>query len=106
MTSPRRIAMLTRAVAQHEAYVASQTKLAESQAAQLLAAESDAERDALVAHWRHVNSPAQVRARAERLARNRRRRQAAERGARTVPAYGVRAVDMSGFEKQFGGTTP
>ena len=106
MTSPARIAMLTAYVKQRDAYVAQQAQLAVNQAETYALAETDEERAALLAHWAEVNAPEQVRARAARLARNKRRRQAAERGARTVPAYGTRTVDTSGFEKQFGGMTP
>lgn len=85
-------------IAQRDAYEASMARLAISQAETYALCETDEERAALLAHWAEVNSPEAIKARAAKLARNRRRREAAERGARTiVPQH----IDMGAFEAQF-----
>ena len=86
MTSPARIAMLTRAVDAQRA-----VERVTAQQAELVLAVAPEQRDALVGHFAEQNRPEKVYARVARLARYARRRRAAERPF----------ADMAGFERQF-----
>lgn len=93
MTSPARIAMLFAARDALE-----EAKRVAVKRAEMYLAATPEERETIDRFDAEHNTPEKVRARAQRLSRAKRRRMAAERGARTVRPQ---TVDMSAFEAQF-----